>query len=191
MHLEVRIGRDDVHRLIRQFAPIRIHMTPTDEDRRWIELDEPHAIAMIPERGVSVTCSGRVRYALGPVKLPLSIRSIGILLRPLISKSDTGHHRLEFELQIEDSDLVAIPGVVDQAIMNRVNSALTPEATRMIWEFGATLTKSFQLPNRLEPLDRFDLVVNDAHVTVDELGLLLHVEMGAGLSRTKPRPTDD
>ena len=52
MHIEAVLTRADVTRLIGELAPIRIHMTPTDEDRRWVELDEPAALVYCPFRAL-------------------------------------------------------------------------------------------------------------------------------------------
>jgi hypothetical protein len=61
----------------------------------------------------------------------------------------------------------------------------------MVWEFGSALTRSFTMPERLEPLDRFSLDVERGEVVVDEEAVRFRVHLIPGLSRTKPRPTDD
>jgi hypothetical protein len=191
MYLDAVLTRSEITSLLEQFAPIRIHLTPTDEDRSWVELERPSEITMVPGRGIRAVCSGRVRYAVAGVKLPFAIRRIQVLLEPKIVQLRPGAQRLDFALEIEDADLENIPGLIDRAIVGRVNDALTPEATHMRWEFTRSLDKVFAMPQRLEPLDRVVLSAAAGEVTVSEEGLRLRLHMNTALTRQKPRPTDD
>ena len=191
MHIEAVLTRADVTRLIGELTPIRIHMTPTDEDRRWVELDEPERVDLVPGRGVRVVSSGRVRYAVGGLKVPLTIREVQAMLAPRVVSDGDGEVRLAFEIDLEKSDLVMVPDLIDTAIMNQVNDALTPRATNMVWAFSKTLTRSFALPERLEPLDRFELAVRGGEVEVDAEALRFRIQLDASVSRSKPRPDDD
>ena len=191
MYIDAILTASEIATLLGQFAPIRIHLTATDEDRSWVELERPDEVQMVPGRGVRVVCSGRLRYAVAGIKLPLSIRRIQVLLEPKIVELGADEQRLDFALHIEDADLENIPGLVDRAIVGKVNDALTPEATSMLWEFSRTLALNVRLPERLEPLEQLLLRAPGGVVSVTHEGVGLRVHLNAGLTRTKPRPTDD
>jgi hypothetical protein len=191
MKIDLQLSRASIAKVIHDFAPVRIHLTPTDEDRNYIELEEPTVIQMVPDRGVRVVCSGRVRYALGPVALPLSMRRLSVLLVPEIVRGRRGRPALGFGIEIEDSDLELVPGLIEGAIAHRVNPALTPTVSPLRFELGEALTKAFQLPERLEPLDTFGIKARDASIAIDEEGLTLSIALELNIRRRKERPTDD
>ena len=37
-------------RILHELLPLRIHLTATDEDRRWVELEQPSDVSLVPER---------------------------------------------------------------------------------------------------------------------------------------------
>lgn len=191
MYIDAVVTASEIATLLEQFAPIRIHLTPTDEDRSWVELEQPREITMVAGRGIRVVCSGRLRYALAGITLPLSIRRIQVLLEPKIVDLGPDAQRLDFVLQIEDADLENVPGLVDRAIVGKVNASLTPEATHMLWQFSRTLDQAFDLPERLEPLHQLLLRAPAGAVAVTPDGVALRLHLNAALTRTKPRPTDD
>jgi hypothetical protein len=191
MQIDVRLNHATIAKVIHDFAPVRIHLTPTDEDRSFIELAEPTVIEMVPGRGVRVVCTGRVRYSLGPVALPLSMRRLSVLLVPEVVQGEHAGPALGFGIEIEDSDLELLPGLVEGAIAHRVNPALTPAESPLRFELGDALTKSFKLPERLEPLDDFGIEARQALVVVDDQGLSLSITLELSISRTVQRATDD
>jgi hypothetical protein len=191
MTIDMRLNRATIQKVIHEFAPVRIHLTPTDEDRSFLELEEPTLIEMVPGRGVRVVCSGRVRYALGPIAVPLTMRRLSVLLVPEIVEGRTGQPALGFGIEIEDSDLELLPGLVEGAIAHRVNPALTPAESPLRFELADALTKSFKLPERLEPLDCFGIKMRQASIVVDDEGLSLSITLDLAISRTKERATDD
>ncbi len=191
MQLSLTIGHVELTRMLNELAPIRIHMTPTDEDRRWLELEAPSDVTFVPDRGVRIVTHGRLRYAFGALQIPATVKHLQLVLEPKVVQADDFAHRLAFALTIEEGDLAHIPGVLDDALVGIVNDALTPRATNMVWNFGAALTKSAVLPERLEPLDRFSVGVESGRVAVTRDHVEFIVDLSAGISRTKPRPTDD
>ncbi|HEY6559131.1 MAG TPA: hypothetical protein VI072_17730 [Polyangiaceae bacterium] len=191
MHIDAVLRASEIATLLDQFAPIRIHLTPTDADRSWVELEQPREVELVPGRGIRVVCTGRLRYALGGIKLPLSIRRIQVLLEPKIVELGPGEQRLDFALQIEDADLENVPGLVDRAIVGKVNDSLTPETTNMLWEFSRTFRLDVNMPARLEPLHQLLLRAPIGAVAVTTEGVALRLHLDLGLTRTKPRPTDD
>jgi hypothetical protein len=191
MDLQVRLTRDMLADLLRQFAPIRIHLTPTDEDRRWVEIERPSAVELLPELGLRVISHGRLRYKIAGIAVPLTIRRVELLLTPKILRPRPNEFRLAFELKIRDADLELVPGLVDRAIYEKVNALLDAENTPLVWDFGKTFSQSARMPERLEPVSHLLLSARDADVHIDGEAITFTVRLGASLSRTKERPTDD
>jgi hypothetical protein len=191
MELRVRLTRDELADLLRQFAPIRIHLTPTDEDRRWVEIERPSSVELLPEVGLRVISHGRLRYKIAGIAVPLTIRRVELLLVPKVLHPTPSEFRLAFELTIRDADLELVPGVVDRAIYEKVNALLDAENTPLVWDFGKTFHQSARLPERLEPVSHFLLSARDAEVHIDGEAISFRVQLGASLSRSKERPTDD
>lgn len=191
MEFATTLYRANIERLLNEFAPIRIHMTPKDEDRRWIELEPPSRIEMVPDRGVRVVTRARVRYTVAGIRVPLRIRRLQALLEPVVVQAGETGHRLAFAIDIESGDLVGVPDVIDGLIVGKVNQALNPRDTRMVWAFGQTLTRSFEMPERLEPLNRLQLAVDDGAVDVDDEKIVFRIGLDASLSRHSDRPRDD
>jgi hypothetical protein len=185
MYVETQLSRADVENLVAQIAPVRIHMTPTDEDTHWLELDTPKVVQFVPDRGVRVECTGRVRYSVSSVPFRFAIRSLHVLLRPIVV--DT---RLYFHLEIEKSDLQHVPDVIDDGIMQLINRSLTPRRTRMVWDFGRTLSAALPLPVRLEPLDEVNVRVQRGEVKVDNDSIRFRATLATEIVRYKDHPSD-
>ena len=191
MDLELRLSLGEVTELLHQLLPLRIHLTSTDEDRRWVELEQPTEISLVPERGVRAVCSGRVRYELAGMAVPLTIRRLQVLLSPRITELAPARQRLDFELQIEEGDLENVPGLVDRALVAKINAMLTPETTGMVFGFSDALKRALHVPERLEPLESLLLGAPGAEVSITTTALLVRLHLTARLERSRARPSDD
>jgi hypothetical protein len=189
VELDVTLHQDEVVKLLAEVAPIRIHLTKGDEDRRWVELEPPSEVKFVPGQGVRIVTHGRLRHELAGVALPFGIRRVQVLFAPQIV---TGHHgqRLDFLLRVEQADLENVPGLVEAVVISKVNQALEPERLGMYWELAQTVTLAVPLPERFEPLDRFLTAARTAQVTVTHDALILRLSLGLGMSRTRARPVD-
>ena len=74
---------------------------------------------------------------------------------------------MAFELRIENADLELVPGLVDQALSDRINEFLRAEVTPLVWDFGKTFNKSVRMPERLEPLSHLLLSARGGQIRVD------------------------
>lgn len=189
MELDVTLRQDEVVKLLAEVAPIRIHLTGGDEDRRWVELEPPSEVRFVPGQGVRIVTHGRLRHELAGVALPFGIRRVQVLFTPQIVE---GHHgqRLDFLLRVEEADLENVPGLVEAVVIPRVNQALEPERLGMYWELAQSVTSVVPLPERFEPLDRFLTAARTAQVAVTHDSLVLRLSLGLGISRTRVRPID-
>jgi hypothetical protein len=189
VELDVILRHHEVRDLLAQVAPLRIHLTDGDEDRRWVELEPPSEVSFSPGEGIRIVTHGRLRHELAGVGLPFGIRRVQILFSPEIV---AGHHgqRLDFRLRVEQADLENVPGLVEAVVIAKVNQALEPERLGMYWELTQTLELSVSLPERFEPLDRFLSGARTAQVTVTHDSLILRLSLELGMSRTRARPID-
>jgi len=190
MDIDVTLRQDEVLALLAEAAPLRIHLTEGDEDRRYVELEPPSEVTFVAGRGVRIVTRGRLRHELAGVGLPFDIRRVQVLFLPGVI---SGHHgqRLDFRLVVESADLENVPGVVEGVVVSKVNQALEPERVHMYWELAQTLSISVPLPERFEPLDRFTTRALAAQVTVTNESLILRLRLGLSLTRSRSRPSDD
>jgi hypothetical protein len=188
--IDVTLRHDELLTLLAEAAPLRIHLTEGDEDRRYVELEAPSEVTFVAGRGVRIVTRGRLRHELAGVGLPFDIRRVQVLFAPEIV---SGHHglRLDFRLRIESADLENVPGVVESVVISRVNQALEPERVHMYWELAHTLSTSVLLPARFEPLDRFLTHARSAQMTVTNESLILRSSLGLALTRSRARPSDE
>lgn len=177
MLVETKVRFDTLERLLVELAPLRIHMAPKEENSRWLELEEPTEFQPIPGRGLRIATHGRARFEIGGIPLQFRIKRIQIVLEPVI-RVRGGRPELAFGIDIEDGDLGGIPSLLETMVLKRVNKALTPKASKMVWKFGESLTRSFALPDRMEPEQRFGMKVDrgEIEVTAEDFTYRMYVD---------------
>jgi hypothetical protein len=191
MLIDFTLTLDEISALLREATPLRIHLTEKDEDRRWVELEPPTEVTLVPHVGLRAVSSGHIRYELAGIQLPVSIRRIELLLEPEIVPPGVGPQRLDFKLRVEAADLELIPGLAERVLINAVNEALAPARLGMSVPFARLLQRRITLPERFEPLEQLLLGGALAAVQVTELELRLQLQLTLGFTRSKERPTDD
>ncbi len=188
--LSLKLGAERLIELLNQLTPVRIHMTPTDEDRRWLELDSPTSASLVAGKGLRVSTRGRLRYKVLGITVPVTIRTLELMLSPRIGDAGDASRCLMFDVEILDADLSMVPAVVDSMLVSKLNAALSPHKTKAFWEFGETLSRAFNLPRRLEPLDQFTLTSTGGAVVVTDEFVQLRLDFGAQISRMHPLAGD-
>lgn len=191
MLIDFTLTLDEISALLREATPLRIHLTEKDEDRRWVELESPTEVTLVPHVGLRAVSSGRIRYEVAGIKLPVSIRRIQILLEPEVVPPGAGHQRLDFKLRVEAADLELIPELGERVLINVVNEALAPARLGMSVPFARLLERRVSLPERFEPLEQLRLGAALGAVQVTELELRFQLQLALGFTRNKERPTDD
>lgn len=190
MEIDVCLNREEVTALLAEAAPLRVHLSGVDEDRRFVELEPPSDVLFVPGQGVRIITRGRVRHEIAGVGLPFELRRVQVMFAPEVVSGPRGL-RLQFPLRVEQADLENVPGLVEAVAVARVNQALDPEKLHLYWELAHSLSISVPLPERFEPLERFAGSARSAQVTVTHDSLLLRVHLGLSISRTRARPTND
>jgi hypothetical protein len=190
MDIDLVLSAEQIVALLSEATPVRIHLTERDEDTRWVELERPTEVTLVPGVGVRIVSSGRIRYELAGIQLPFSIRRVQLLFAPKVVSVAGEPERLHFELSLEAADLENIPGVAERMLMTAVNELLAPERLGTVWNFGRMLDKSLVMPERYEPLNQFWLRSPAGRVTITATELRLHLKIGVGFSRHTARPSE-
>lgn len=189
MKIEAHIEHGTLARLLRELSPVRIHMEPPEEGTRWLELDEPSLIQPVPGRGLRLEAAGRFRFDLWRIPLRMQIRRLVLVLEPVVIEHERSP-RLAFAMELERGDLVGVPRAVERLLVRRINRALRPRDTRMVWGFGETLSHRFTMP-RLEPIDGLSLEATTGDVRVDHESVHFSVTLEPDVHRhTLEEPED-
>ena len=183
MKIEAHIEHGPLARLLNELAPVRIHMTPPEEGTRWLELEKPSLVQAVPGRGLRVHAAGRFRFDLWRLPVRFGIRRVGMILEPVVVERE-GSPRLAFAIELEEGDLIGVPAFVERPLVRKLNAVLQPRNTKLVWGFADTLTQTFDMPHRLEPLDALSLATTQGAVFVDREAIHLSVELRPELHRT-------
>ncbi|HZO14133.1 MAG TPA: hypothetical protein VFB62_12765 [Polyangiaceae bacterium] len=186
--VQVELGSGRIESMLRAFAPVRIHLTPTDEDTRFIEIESPDEVLMVPDRGVFIRSRGKLHYRLAGLELEREIRSLQALLIPSVV-GERQSSRLAFDIEILETDIAGVPTMVDDAILKQVNGRLDWRHTQLAWNFGQALSTASYVPERIEPLDQLITRVGESHIDVTADGIRFEVEIVPTLTRLRTRPT--
>lgn len=189
MDVLLRLPRAEIITLLGEVAPLRIHLTETDEDRRWVEIERPTEVSLVPGVGVRIVSSGRIRYEVAGISVPLAMRRLQLLFTPEVATREQAKGRLDFRFRVEEADLELVPGLVEGAIVAKVNDSLEPSRLGTSWDFMRSLSMAVALPERFEPLNSFLLQAQKAQVAVSEDALEVRLELGLGVSRRQALPS--
>src|SRR5688572_15552050 len=99
MHIDITLGLDEIVRVLQEATPLRVHFGGDDETR-WVELEHPSEVKLVPDRGLRVVADGHMRYEIAGIKLPFAIRRAQLLLEPEIVRIEGGHERLVFKISV-------------------------------------------------------------------------------------------
>jgi hypothetical protein len=182
MWLEAIITREDFVEVMREVLPVRLTLAeasagePSSADR-WLELQPATAVALVPDRGLLVTCAAELGWSIAGISTPtIKVDQLRLLLRPEVVDRNRSH-LLEFELQIEDAELHGVPALVDGTITRAVNGALA--AKRLSWNFSETLSRTLGVGNIAEPLDglRIDVQWGKQRIGADAMALIVSFKL--------------
>src|SRR5579862_7933200 len=105
MWIEAFISTEDLRRTLAEFAPLTIAF---GNDGGELALETPSKVLLVADQGARIECKARLRLPLFGIRVPMTIRSLVILLRPLIEAHPKGD-ALVFKLEIEHADFALVP----------------------------------------------------------------------------------
>jgi len=183
MHIAVELEEATLRELLGELLPITILL---DEAHglagRWMRIDPARDLQFSVDEGIRVVTSGVLRWSLGPLPVMLTVRSLALILRPVVVGTGAAG-RVLFRPLIEAADLQNVPGLFDRGVVRLVNRALEARSERLAWDFGRTLALRFLLPDALVPLETAAVSVEAARLRVRADALELIVSLTMHISR--------
>jgi hypothetical protein len=143
MWTETILARDDIDRLLAQLMPFTLDL---GSDGDHVTLTDPEPVELVPEQGVRLKCAAKLRWSVLGIAVPLTVRSVTLMLRPSVTRGDHGRDVLSFALEIEHADLSGIPEFIDERITDKANEAIRERQGALAWDFSSTLSRSVDLP---------------------------------------------
>jgi len=189
MWLEAVLTARDIAGAFTQMTPLRIALGREGDVDRYLFLGQPRDVELIPDVGVRFETRAKLRWSLAQVRVPLTLRRVGVRLTPKIVHRD-GQDSLVFGVELEELDVSLIPAFVDRSILGLVNGALAQPGAEMKWAFMETLDFNFGLPEALQPARKLALRARWGEVRVTKEALVLAVSFATSVEKEKcvPRP---
>jgi hypothetical protein len=183
MHIAVELEAATLRELLGELLPITILLDEAHgPDGRWMRIDPARDLQFSVDEGIRVVTSGVLRWSLGPLPVMLTVRSLALILRPVVVGTGAAG-RVLFRPLIEAADLQNVPGLFDRGVVRLVNRALEARSERLAWDFGRTLALRFLLPDALVPLETAAVSVEAARLRVRADALELIVSLTMHISR--------
>jgi len=177
MWLQSIITADDLMHALAELTPTRIQLDDADQDRAF-ELDPPSEVHFRAGEGAVIRTSARLRWDVIGIKLPIILRSVQVLLIPSIECDADGNDLLVLQARVEDVDLTALPGFLDEKLKDRINQALERPSAFVRWRFIRTLDFHFQLPQAVQPVRDLRLSARWGATRVTAQGFVMAASFG-------------
>ncbi len=183
MWLEAIVSAEDLQRTLSRFAPVTIRLGEGGE----LALESPSEVSLLADRGVRVVCRARMVWPVIGVRVPMTIRSLIILLCPIIEAQAHGDV-LVFKLEIEHADFALVPTFIDNRIISQINAKLAVKHVELSWSYAETLHHVFRMPHALDAVESLALVVDGAVVKVTKEAVGLAVSLHSDVRRAGEAP---
>ncbi len=187
MWLQALFTPADLERIVAEMTPVQMALDP-DDPKRYLWLDRPTSVEMVGNVGVRIVTSARLQWDVIGITLPLTLRTVSVLLTPSITRRD-GKDALAFSAQIETLDLAAVPALIEVPLVAKVNEALAAEPAQLAWRFTDTLDFTFQLPDTLAPARSLRLFARWGAVRTSEEGVAVAAAFGLDAEQLGPAPS--
>lgn len=187
MWLQAIITADDLMHAFAELTPTRIQLDDEDPARAF-ELDPPSEVRFREGEGAVVHTSARLSWDVIGIKVPITLRSVQVLLMPSIEQDADGNDLLALQARIEDLDLTALPGFLDAKLKDRINAALERPSSFVRWRFIRTLDFHFHLPRAVTPERDLHLAARWGATRVSEQGFVMAASFGFMATATDEVP---
>ena len=182
MEISATLDSQTVVQLLNELTPVTVHVSGDGaKGERWVRVERPEQVEFVAGEGLRIRTAAKLQWTVAGIHIPFGIRSLQIMLRPLIAHvGDEG--RLVFRATIESADLKLVPSVIDAGIVAKVNELLEAQGDMLAWNFGDMLTRSFAMPETMEPIEALHLRATNGAVEVraDGLRFALKIPMQFG-----------
>jgi hypothetical protein len=178
MWLEAIVPKDDLTHLAAEILPLTVHLGNDGE----LFLHDPTEVALVADVGLRLVCAVRLRWSVLGISVPITVRSVSVLLRPEVVAAGDGD-KIAFKLEIDHLDMAGLPAGIDAGIVHLVNRELEAKHLDLSWGYAATLSHVFDLPDMLRPSEKLELAVDGARVRATEDALGLAIQFKARVHR--------
>ncbi len=179
MWIEAILSKEDLEALVRQFTPLTIHVGDGDGT---LVVSDPERVRLVADEGLRVVCKAKLTWPVLGIKVPISLHSLVVMLRPIVEKRSSGE-ALVFKVEIEHADLANVPSMIDDRITELINQDLSDKHVELAWSFSKALTHAFKLPRELEPLEAFELIVFWGKTKITDDAVVLAVSFHSAVTR--------
>lgn len=177
MWLQAVITADDLMHAFSELTPTRIQLDDQDPER-VLELSPPSEVVFRANEGAVVKTGARLSWDLIGIKVPVTLRSVQVLLLPSIDQDAQANDHLILQARVEDLDLTALPGFADEKLKTRINEALERPSAFLRWGFTRTLDFRFQMPALVQPTRELRLAARWGALKVSEEGFVMAASFG-------------
>jgi hypothetical protein len=167
--------------ILNELTPLTVHLGEGHADR-WIRVERPETVELVPGVGVRVKTSAKVQWTVAGVHIPFTIRTVTMVLQVVADKDGSG--RLDVFPMIEDADLKNIPDMVDDKLVEVINSKLAAQAGKIGWAFAKTLTHALRLPPVLQEVSHFTLRPEHAQFETGAHEMRMSLDLELNFRRT-------
>ncbi len=178
MWLEAILTREDLQRVLTQFAPMEFRLG----DSGRLLLVDPSNVSLMPDKGLGVVCKATLHWPLLGIDIPVHINELLLLIRPTVEQRAEGEF-LVFTLTIEHADVGMLPRILDEKITSMVNEELVKKHVELAWNFSDTLSHVFSLPEALASTATLGLKVDEGRVKATESALGFAVSFVTDVTR--------
>jgi hypothetical protein len=180
MWLEAIVPKNDLARLAADVLPLTVRLGDDGE----IHLSDATEVTLIPDVGLRLVCSVELRWPVLGVTVPITVRSLAVILRPEVIRGDGTDHKeqIAFKIQIDQADFAGLHPVLDQGVVILLNRELDKH-TELAWGYARTLSQSFDLPDAVHPPESFELAIDGARAKTTEESLSLGIQFHARVHR--------
>jgi hypothetical protein len=172
MWLQAILTADDLLHVLHELTPTRIQLD-ADDPARVLDLHPPGEVRFRDGEGAHVTTSATLQWDVIGIKVPVTLRTVEVLLIPSIEKDAQGTDLLALQARIERLDLSALPGFVEDKLRTRINQALEDPRAFVRWGFTRTLDFHFHLPEKVTPVRDLRLSARWGALRVSEQGFAM------------------
>src|ERR1700712_2623980 len=137
MRLEAHLTTGDLRDLLYQLTPMAVSLDP-DSPSRQLSIKPPREVELVDGLGLRVVADLQLKWDLIGVSFPVTLRRVSLLLTPRVELLE-GQPVLLFLPKLQEADLSAIPGILRDVILGRINDALARPEARIVWRFVETL----------------------------------------------------
>ena len=172
MWLQAILTADDLMHALQELTPTRIQLDE-DDSSRSLSLEPPTEVKFRDGAGALVRTSARLKWDVVGITVPVALRTVQVLLIPTIEQGEDGADALVLQAKLEELDLSALPGFVEDKLRNRINQALEKPSAFVRWKFTKTLDFSFRLPDSVVPSRELHLSARWGAIRVSEQGFVM------------------